>query len=246
MKSEIQGKCGRSAEMLEYMYGEMAERDRPIFETHLESCEMCVEEFAHLSEARYSVYEWRKLDFAPLETPRFVIPAHEASPDVFGMVVGKIRTAFSASPSWAIPAAGFALVMAVFGVGLFTSLSRGGGELAVKDPVGTANRIPERATGSASPDVARTTGETSVIEEKDTEIELPDVSDQRSRPVRIAVTGPERNAQRGVKSAPHTQPARAVKVRTQTASVPRLNEFSDDEDTSIRLADMFDDVESLD
>ena len=69
--------CEFSSEIVEYIYGELAPANRERFETHLADCTACIDEFAAVSNSRYSVYEWRKIEFEPLETPVFEIPFAE-------------------------------------------------------------------------------------------------------------------------------------------------------------------------
>jgi hypothetical protein len=46
--------------------------------------------------------------------------------------------------------------------------------------------------------------------------------------------------------APSVRPVQAVAKREVRSTVPRLNEFTDDEDTSLRLAMLFDDLDTRD
>src|SRR5207245_11780758 len=40
----------------------------------LEDCTVCTDDFAAISNARFSVFEWQKEEFAHLPTPEIVIP----------------------------------------------------------------------------------------------------------------------------------------------------------------------------
>ena len=61
--------CSFSAEIPAYLYGEIGNRGKSEFETHLSDCSNCIDELADLSFARFSVQEWREAEFAHLETP---------------------------------------------------------------------------------------------------------------------------------------------------------------------------------
>src|SRR5689334_20861023 len=62
------------AELLTYIYGEMDECAREVFESHLERCDECAVELGAISDARLGVIEWRRGDFERLETPAMVVP----------------------------------------------------------------------------------------------------------------------------------------------------------------------------
>jgi hypothetical protein len=108
--------CKFSADIVPYMYGEMAVTESSAFESHLLDCGACTDEFALVSNARYEVYDWKKLEFDPLPTPHFNIADVEHA-GVLGVAawLGKVRAAFG--QSWLIPTASFAAIaiVAVFG-----------------------------------------------------------------------------------------------------------------------------------
>ena len=74
MNNETKFSCSHGEEMLAYLYDELSPDGRERFETHMESCFECIDEFAELAFSRYSVFEWKSLEFAPLPTPKFVVP----------------------------------------------------------------------------------------------------------------------------------------------------------------------------
>src|SRR5438046_1022119 len=105
MKEVNVSKCKLNGEMVSYMYGELSTNEGLAFERHLVDCSECTDEFAAISSSRYEVYDWKKLEFDPLETPNFEIR--------FGDVVSvswyeKVR-AFLAH-AWAVPTLSFAAV----------------------------------------------------------------------------------------------------------------------------------------
>src|SRR4051794_5572836 len=71
--------CKLSGAMVSYMYGELSSNEGLVFEQHLLECSECTDEFAAISSSRYEVYDWKKLEFDPLETPSFYIPFHEVA-----------------------------------------------------------------------------------------------------------------------------------------------------------------------
>src|SRR5687768_3655002 len=67
-------RCGFADEIVSYIYDEIGATDRRRFESHLSECDGCTEEFAAVSNARFSVFEWHREEFAHLLTPEIVIP----------------------------------------------------------------------------------------------------------------------------------------------------------------------------
>ncbi len=117
MKSNIEKACVHGEEIVSYLYDEMPAAGRKEFETHLLECSSCTHEFAGLSLARLEVYEWNGREFAKLPTPPIVIPYEETvSVTWYESWFGPIFT----TPKWA---AGGVLAAAaiVFGFVLFPS-----------------------------------------------------------------------------------------------------------------------------
>ncbi len=224
--------CKFSSDILSYMYGELSASTRDVFESHLLECSVCTDEFAEVSAGRYEVYEWKKLAFDPLATPRFEIPSEyevAAAPSW----VDKLRAAFGSS--WAAPA--FAL----------------GGLMIVS--IFAASWI---LSGDNQPYVAANTADGPVVDSPPNVVPSPRVSEprvetgstgeiepQETKPVRILA--PRRDAKKIVRSAqPRTIEVRGESARNPRITTPRLNEFADEEDTSLRLAELLDDVETSD
>src|SRR2546423_717348 len=82
MFNDTSNTCEFSSEIVSYMYDELVRAKRDRFETHLADCTSCIDEFAEVSNSRYSVYEWRKVEFDPLETPEFAISYAEKPREV--------------------------------------------------------------------------------------------------------------------------------------------------------------------
>jgi len=81
--------CPLTGEIVSYIYGELEGKAEFEFETHLADCTACTDEFAAVSESRYSVFEWKKEVFDPLPTPSFDVPyVHGPVPVHSGVVAG--------------------------------------------------------------------------------------------------------------------------------------------------------------
>ena len=232
-------RCKMSDGIVPYMYQEMTSADRRVFEEHLESCPECVDEFAEIADARFSVYEWRKVEFEAMRTPEIVIP-YETGARISWF--GKLREAFSAAPTWTavgIPSAA-AVVLAI---GLFSYQSPNNGDIASN--VGNAVSL-----GSAK-------SKQSNITDAPVEVESIEVADEPEIPQPAAnpsaVSNPTRadraetpqlaRADRRVKPEPRrVQPERVVESRQQPVMLPTFTEFAEQEDESLRLAELFEDI----
>jgi hypothetical protein len=205
--------CKYSTDILAYMYGELSDRSRSSFESHLLDCGKCTDEFAEISATRYEVYEWKKLEFDPLVTPLFEIP-YEGEVAVSPAWHERLRSAFASS--WAVPgfAAGALVIASLLAVS-FSLLNDEGPEIATQ----STNVTPAVNTSSSTPSPPA----------------------QQSSPSSAAEPPkPEGSAIRV------SAEARAESVRNTRVVPPRLNDFADDEDTSLRLAQLLDDIETSD
>jgi hypothetical protein len=229
-------------EFLSYIYGELDEAGRDAFESHLTSCDECVMELASYSDARLGVIEWRREDFDHLETPAIVVPwlsekqvIAEAGP--VGTFTRFIE-ALASFPRFAKAGIGFAAAAMAIGVFYF----------AASSPV-------------VKPDVA------GITNNDQPSSQVPDRSEMHSEPKFTASskTGVEPiNTKNTAKRPEHVRPALAVRstnqqmprrteiastvtnkmVPTATKKAPRLTTAEEEEDKSLRLADLFAEIGS--
>lgn len=233
MNSNGNNSCKLGGDLLAYLYNEMPEGGRELFETHLADCSACTDEFAELSLARYSVYEWQKLEFAPMETPEIVIPykAEAAGLSWFD----KVRATFAFSNKWATAGPALA-VLTLFAIGGLVVVSRySDREVAGVQNVTTPS--PERSV-PAPVKIARP---------QTAEDEPVSVPEPARKPIEVGSTGKPQTVPVPVKNPPKgsvkTQPAN---VNSRNRNVPRLNGLDDEvEDKSLRLTDIFDDLDTL-
>jgi hypothetical protein len=237
MVNKTDNTCTFGGEILAYLYDELASEGRERFETHLEGCSLCIDEFAEISEARYSVYEWKTVEFSPLSTPRFVIPAGNAPASASWL--DSIRAAFAWNGIAALAGGIAILVLGVFGFAvLFNS---------PEAPVATAIQPPTiRSEPSA---VVSPTRSAEAADVDGTAFEVPDVTTITPRP-----SEPETFAVRKRVGSPKGKPLRSTRaepVQTRRArptpsldNSPTLGQYVDDRDESLRLSDLFDDLDS--
>jgi hypothetical protein len=219
-------KCKFSSGIVPYMYGEMSGSESSSFESHLLECSMCTDEFASISSARYEVYEWKKLEFDPLATPQIEIVFDTESTVSW---TDKLRAVFA--QSWAIPsmAAAGILIAAIFATTFLLS-EKGSSDVAANFARDTA--VDESGTQSSPGFTSTEVGVGS---------DSSEAREPEPRVVRSAA--PQRVSQK------HTaRTARSITIKAASAQndkkAPRLNEFVEEEDTSVRLAELFDDIET--
>jgi hypothetical protein len=222
--------CKYSNGIVPYMYGESATSVATEFETHLLECQACTDEFAALSAARYEVYDWKKLEFDPLASPAIRIPFGEVAEVSW---IGKLRAAFSTG--WAMPVgalAGLAFLVVVLAV---LAVSRQGGEILVQN----AGNTPANGQSKGKmPDPAPTAIPTS----KEQSVEAGEPGPNAPRPTVVRDITPRRSVR-----TQQTVGPRATSPRTTTAQTPtppRLNEFAEEKDDSLRLAQLFEDIDT--
>jgi hypothetical protein len=231
--------CRFTASILPYMYGEIAVSESSAFESHLLDCGECTDEFAAISNARFEVYEWKQLEFGPLATPRFAIPYEKEKAVSLGASwVEKLRAAFG--QGWAIPGvafAGLAVVSVLAAVVMFSGDD--GPRVAKIDNTNTPSASP--IAGEASPNKV----DPGVIAPAAVE----NRGDKSDSPASVKVASPGRVEEKRVTRSPRSTQPRAIQTRATSAQnkyAPRLNDFAEDEDTSLRLAELFEDIETSD
>lgn len=233
--------CGSADDIISYIYDEIDTADRRKFETHIAVCGVCTDEFAAISNARFSVFEWQKEEFAHLPTPEIVIPfapklVKEA--ESIGFLSGLIELL-----SYAARPATVAAVLAV-GVGL--------GFLAMTY-IGTLNQEIANVADNAIPAVGTHDDPANIgkVEPTAADISVPKSdmtgasnngsSDREIRPEKTA----ERLRRRANRQSTEQKFINDLAVKPKaiplTRQAPVLSSFDDDDDKSLRLADLFDD-----
>jgi len=246
--------CQFAEQIVSYLYDEFEAKEKVKFEAHLKDCRTCAAEFAGFGVVRSSIIEWRDADFSKLAAPNFALPVIEkeiSRPAVSTESrswLDEIRKMFSFNPALAT-----ALAVAVVGVGiaLFAFNFSGNNETAViqneKDLV--------RATVSPTIDTTRKPEEN--VADKNAEKFSPPSFETDTLPkevkrvkpvepekavVKVSTTAPKNNANNSAVTPKETtvkKPSPDKKPR-----VPNLNELDDDVDETIRLADLFDELDT--
>lgn len=222
--------CLFGEELVAYIYDELPASGRASFEAHLLDCSGCTAEFAEISVSRLGVFEWHRDEFLPLATPTFAIPyqARKVPAEskiswldaLRGLVASPLRVALAGGAT--------AVIALAFG---FTFLSN------AVSPGDLQARIPD------------------TVEPVKIEIPAPIVakSEGGNDPVAINVGQPAKHEYRTVEHSQRirpvvtkfTEPTRKVSVpATSATNVPRLGNYVETEDTSLRLADLVADIDT--
>ena len=220
--------CGRSDDIVAYIYDEIASGDRISFENHLADCTSCTDEFAVVSDARFSVFEWHKEEFTKLSTPDISIPYQVKSSAARGIfaTIGEIIR----SPGWLVPAAAAIVLVAGIGVVMFTVMRSGENNVARVEVV-----VPEiEANRTARTDEKASTPE---IQEKalSKSNEVPVVTKAKAlRPIDrpAAKRSPQRSQRSRVDPTPSPKMMKA----------PVLSNYEENVDRSLRLSDLLAEV----
>jgi len=230
----IEKACVHGEEIVSYLYDEMPAAGRKVFETHLLECSACTDEFAGLSLARLNVYEWNSHEFASIPTPSIVIPYENIEKSSwFDNWFGPI---FSA-PKWA---AGGVLAAAaiLFGFVLFPS-GKTENNVSISEMKPTQNP----AVVEYKPVAPASAEDNQVVE-----VKLPNLlnanSDKRIGMTSVRTLAPSVRRRKidGRVTAARTL-AKTKKIQPSAPlNDPRLTNFEDENDNTLRLADLIADI----
>ncbi len=256
--------CAAAEQMVSYLYGETTPTEKAEFAAHLQSCSACADEFANFGLVRSSVQEWRNEEFLNIETPSFEIQTNHQDKEFvsssYQIWLAKLRHVFTFNP--ALAAAAFAVLIVCIGFGLFAlNFSRTdevaektAGKNSIKANVSptveeiiqplkenTADKVSEKSPSEQTPTPF-------VSEPKDSQ---PQIAREKRTAVNdsaIKISGniPKNNAD-NAESYRTVKTANKVNKKLPTVQKPRVPIFStpeDDEDKSVRLADLFDEIDA--
>jgi anti-sigma factor RsiW len=215
-------------DMTAYLYSELPDKDAEAFESHLTGCAECIAEFAAISEARLGMYEWKRDEFAHLNTPVFVIPREGT--DGF---IERFRRSLAGIGTWANAAAAMGAV-AIVGAAVYFGIDHSDKPQANFSALNVAT---VSAPVSIEPDMVKPSGP-APAPKKETA-----VSDGvRPKPSKVSIRVKTRS-NGPVPSAAVASNTRKLSDPRSKNPVPRLSDFEETQDTSLRLADLLADLE---
>jgi len=238
---------GHEADLVSYMYGEMDGMARERFESHLSTCDSCAFELGGYADARLGVIEWRRNDFDHLATPAIIIPDSQPARALVAerpksIWAGWLETIYTlprlAQAGMGLAAA--ALLIGIFYLGFMPGRPIAGSEtLAGKNQ--TTSPAPQERVIAPAP------------------INMDQASNQPKGPfkpspveVKERQSGVGRSNVRPQRAIMHQTPVmrnyrklgslEAVTLTPKTQAAPTLNTFDEEEDTTLRLSDLFSQV----
>jgi len=226
-------------DLVAYIYGELDEAARSSFESHLATCDECAIELAATSDARLGVVEWRRADFEHLVTPEIVIPMDEpAASTVYEPRKAPVFAGFLESllsiPLYARAGVGVAaaalIVVVIYFVGVpFTSDKP---VAVIQEPAIESPSVP-----NSEPVQVGVPPETTAAEITKPAVPTSTKNSEQLRAKRQAVAP---NVVVAKNSRNHVVKSSNSQLAVKRA--PRLNNFEEDEDRSLRLVDLFAEV----
>lgn len=249
--------CADGERMIDYLYGEISRSEKIKYEAHLNECAECAAELADLGFARASIREWKQADFSNLETPIFdasLIKPVES--EISNKVPGKadgwfvgLKKYLSFNPGLA--GAALAAIVVCVGAALLALSLAGSRNNDVAKKTGNVNSSPKTAVAPTVETNSTAVPET--IESADNQSPaLPKTAVAPQTSPRENQTLPNKTAVKISSDAPKKNKAdasvRQPKVVNDNAKksppvqkrrVPNINDAEDEEDETIRLADLF-------
>jgi hypothetical protein len=215
------------------MYDEIVGAELVAFESHLSGCEICTDDFAGISNARFSVYEWQKEEFAHLPTPNFVVPYEtKATTGIIATLRG--LTSLLAWPTFAAAAAVLVICLGI-GFALMKNVRSGDQQIA-QAPVPNVSERPVNNTP-----LKETTAKTETL------TQLPLSNNAKELVPKTVPAAVKTHTRRPPSSLIARRTASPFKFTNRAVAKlqvrpPALTAYTDDEDISPRLADLLDQI----
>jgi hypothetical protein len=233
-------------EIVSYIYDEAPAKERREFEAHLKNCLMCADELVGFGFVRSSLTEWRNDEVFAIEMPRLENPAIKTSTPVISTTssswLDNLRELFAWFPTWKTASVAFA-VLIVFAVAMFLVNSPKNNEVASntkQNGTQNGNKIEEKVSSEVPPQNPQSES-------------IP----SNNKP-EIAGTVPSKDS--AIKASNNSQKQKTIAPKTnetvaqtkdekknkniQKREVPTLTGIDEEEDKSLRLADLFEEIDT--
>ncbi len=257
-------KCGFEGLLVSYIYDEIGASEKSKFEKHLDDCKICVEEFSSLGFVRSSINDWKDMEFSQLQTPSIRIPEIEPKRDVEFIKPTRtttrfalIRDLFSLKPTWATATSIAAALTIIVGiVFVIVNISNSPEVTETRKSISpTAPKFEEKDQLFDLPDENGQSADEKVIQPAPEMVRetLPKTVDNdkasEKREKVVVANRPKKNETDNKLSNKPGEGAFANKndrlaTQQKPGEIPKLTNFDVDEDDSLRLADLFDEVGS--
>lgn len=254
MNSSNHNSCNFSDLLVSYLYGEIGEQEKSRFESHVLNCSACADEVSAFGGVRSSVLNWRETEFATLPTPVFELPFETEKTIVSTETTAAsrswlngLRELFSLSPVWtgaATACAALAICAGLFYVA-FSSMPN------ENDVAGTNKNVSVASVPAPTVDDKNVTSGVGTKDEQTDETPKPEIRKDKKQNQPKSVPAAEKAV---VADNADVKPVRinvAPKPsnKEKPANVKKTPKQSDiefttreEEDKSLRLTDLFDEV----
>ena len=241
--------CEFAEQIVSYLYGENGGAEKQKFEKHLKNCEPCAEEFAAFSEMRFAFAELKD-EFSLMKTPKIEIP-YENSREIIEVSSVKtswldgVRAIFGNVSAWQM-AAGFAVltILAVFSIFLLRNDNR---ELAAENNKNTPKPTAKKTESNRVVKTEKSPEEVVVkdekITEKQTDVATTTIDEPKEKSVVKVSERPQPQPKNNTVNKQTTPKNNNLKNNNRN-DLPRLNNTDEIEDDSLRLADIFEEIDS--
>lgn len=252
--------CAFAEQLVSYLYDEADAREKLKFETHLESCSICADELSAFGFARSAVLDWRAEEFSTLPTPTFDVPFAESKESFSSAVAVNenrswfdgFRRMFSFNSMKATTA--FAVLIVSIGIIWLAFNSFDGNQIAKNE----ANKNAIQAAVSPTVEIVKKSEAENVIEKIDGEssassgiINSPQQPVNREKPdspnesvVKVSSVAPKNKADDSARNPKETNKNGTKTLPVRKKQIPNLNDAADEADETIRLADLFDELDT--
>lgn len=236
--------CFSKEEFVAYLYDEIDGALRVDFDSHLAACSTCTDQFAGMSESRFAIYEWQREAFAPLATPQFDGPWRRSSPDpAFRKQaeanvswLGGLWASILARPGFAVAASALLVAAIGFAAVLIRNQVNGGrSQIAATPETNSVLPAPIEPQSPVKAEIADKNSGDDVLPSKDVKTDRDVSIDKRSRAMPVLEI---KHGQPRLHSERASAGSDQNLVRGNRRS-PRLGDFDEDEDNTIRLSDLF-------
>jgi hypothetical protein len=244
--------CGYAEELVSYLYGEAGAAESAVFEVHLEKCVACADELEAFSGARFSIGDWKAKEFDSLATPVIEIPYEKPARTIetesaSGGWLNGLRGLFSLTPGWSLATASLAILAICVGIVLFALNARKGNDVAESNKNKKSITTP---TAEKSPEQANVIKKENNAPEK----QINPVNEQETAQKDVVIPSEKKStSQKQPKKTRETQ-------KVADKNVPKTNETKrnnknnndippsilgdEDEDDSLRLAELFEEIDT--
>jgi hypothetical protein len=255
--------CQFAEEIVSFLYGEMTEKTKQDFESHLPQCNSCNEELSAFGVVRSSISDWKEKEFSTLSMPEIVLPIEEKQ-KTFGLVetqnrswFAAIREIFTLSPAWMTATTACAALLICIGLVFVAVSSRnnsGGDIVAGKDKNITTPTPPVKTENTNSSPTNSVSDNQS--KDKSTQPTEPPKELAEIKPVREVNKPVPADDVKTVQPKAKVIPATTTNVKKNDSTkvetnrnnkvkkdnnLPNLQD-DDEEDDSPRLSDLFDEI----